>query len=296
MNTNSKNSRSEDRPEVVAAEDGVLAGAPAIELPPTLSKAMAAAEAVLGRFDQFHKVLVTTHAAIPGGLVSERELSAELGAAEVTGNGADQLRSRLRAVSTERESHARQRAAATSAVVALEPELSKARAEVATAEASFALSIAGQFLTRWRQTLAELAILKAEGEALAAALRTRIDLRLELVAPSGATPPVTLPPSVSMVTVVLDRLDGALARCGAIRQAKEADLRHYRLAANRGLVGQQVGVYRVLQKFLCSEDGLPFEPGTLIDRTLMTDGGLYRCQLARHVRLASLDTPAGAAA
>jgi hypothetical protein len=96
---------------------------------------------------------------------------------------------------------------------------------------------------------------------------------------------------VAAVADMLNRLDAAFGRCDAIRQAKETDSRHYRLAANRGLVGEQRGVYRVLQKLLCSEDGLPFEPGMLIDRTLMSDGGLYRCQLARHVRLASLDTP-----
>jgi hypothetical protein len=60
------------------------------------------------------------------------------------------------------------------------------------------------------------------------------------------------------------------------------------------MVAEQTGVFRVVQQFTCPTDGLTFEAGALIDRSLVGDGALHRLLTARHLRPVDMSNVAAA--
>jgi hypothetical protein len=257
-------------------------------LPPALREAQSEAEAVLEKFDRLSKVLMTTHTAIPEALAMERQLSAELGAGEITGGDVGALRSRLAEVTSGREAGARQRSAAAEGVLDLEAALAGARAQVGQAESTFAATIAGQFMERWRRAVDALAAMYSEGLALADALHVKVDLEsaLRRALPTGPAPTAaaaSLPPVVARVADVVQKLDAGIALCGGIRQAKEVESRAWSLAQVRRVPYENPGTYRALRPIHSPTDGLQFPAGTLVDASLLGHGFLGRLATARHI-------------
>jgi hypothetical protein len=104
-----------------------------------------------GVHDAFATVLVETGASIPASLATERELSSRLGQAEISGAGADELRSQLAGVKERRYGDVRRRQSATEGLLELEAELTKARQQVSEAKAAFASTVVLDFERRWAE-------------------------------------------------------------------------------------------------------------------------------------------------
>jgi hypothetical protein len=274
-------------------------------LPPALAAAVAEAEVVLGRYDRLSAALTETGRSIPGALAEERELSSKLGAAEIAGDGADVLRAQLTTVTEDRVSAARRRQSACEGLLQMDGELVKAREAMSRARSEFAASMVAEFHARWNQACRELAVLQAEAQELAAALRTqvtcpppytvsrsaateRVELRLMASAESVA---VSLPPALVTVGGTLDRMDSAAGMIAGLKQAVDLTEKHRALARIRiGLPGELLGTYEVVKPF--NYLGTEFRQGALINRDVLTDGCLYRFWLGRNLR--SLDGPARA--
>jgi hypothetical protein len=162
-----------------------------------------------------------------------------------------------------------------------------------------------EYHARWNQACRELAVLQAESQQLAAALRTQVTCappytvsrsaateRVELRLITSAEPvPVSLPPTLVTVGGTLDRLDSAAGLIAALKQAVDLSERHRALSRIRiGLPGELLGTYEVVKPFTYL--GTEFRQGALINRDVLTDGCLYRFWLGRDLR--SLDGPARA--
>ena len=87
----------------------------------------------------------------------------------------------------------------------------------------------------------------------------------------GDAPP--LDEEAQQLGEALDRVDGALSLCNAIRQSAVLEDRHSRLATSRSMgAGEYGGLYKVLAPFQCQVDGLEFLPGQLLDGSLISAG------------------------
>jgi hypothetical protein len=250
--------------------------------------------------------LAETGTSIPRLLREQRELRSQVGAAEVEGGDIQTLRGRLDGVSNALTGAARQRAAASDGLLAMAGDLRAARAVAAEALTKIAKAAVDDFGLRWARATQELGRLIAEAGALAAALRTPVstpapyipvlspDGTKMLVSYSGNLRPdvVSLAPEVAEITHRLDAIDGALALAGAIAQSRELDERHHALCRQRRTVARMDGLYEAVKNF--SYLGSEFARGMLIDRTVIPDGALYRCQVARELR--AVEDSASAAA
>jgi hypothetical protein len=290
MNLKTRNNRTDEKAEVTAADDTVLAAAP--DLPAALASALTEASAVLVQYDRLHGVLTATHASIPEALASERELTAKLGGAEIAGGDVGSLRSRLVATTSEREAAARQRSAAAEAVLGMEGELARVRAQVATAEATLASGILKEFWARWRAAVDALAAMYSEGLALADALHVRIDTASELrrlLAPAPSPAAAALPAAVAAAASAIQKLDAGITLCGGIRQSKEIESRAWSLSQVRRVPFEVTGTYRTLRSVHCMTDGQQFPAGSLVDASLLGHGFLGRLATARHIVPVELD-------
>jgi hypothetical protein len=263
---------------------------------------------ILERFDKLVAVMAETHQSIPAALAEERKLAAEAGAAAITGsaNGAP---AKLAAVIMRRESEVRRRSAAVQAILDAEPVLAGAAALVSQQQRELAAAIIREFSVRWQATCDALAALRAEASALGAALahpvltpapyaisRSVAHDRHELHPIARAEPfTVTLSPELIAIQTTADRLNKAIVLCSGIERCREWDARHFALAQQRGEPTQHRGVYVVQQAFRCPMDAQEFARGSLIDRSLLSDGFLSRLLAARTVRPVELSA-AGVAA
>jgi hypothetical protein len=277
---------------------GFATDEPASDLPPDLAEALIEADVVLSRHDKMFEVLRTTHQSIPEALKSERELGAQLGLAEVAGGGDTSiLRRKLTDMRGQRETDIRRRQSATQSLLDLEADLSAARERVNVARTAYASTVITEFNGRYSDALAVIARLQEEGRSLGMALRTFVHLPTVPTKPPAVPAPsfdqiiagfreVLRPPDgVERIGATLDRLDSSLALAGGIRQAGERDRTHARLAEVRvGMVAEQTGVFRAVQPFVCPSDGLRFEVGSLLDRSLIGPGALHRLLTARFLR------------
>jgi hypothetical protein len=276
-------------------------------LPPALAAAVSETDGVLARYDRLATALTATARSIPESLASERELSSKLGAAEIAGDGADVLRARLTTVTEDRVSAARRRQSASEGLLQMDGELAKARELMGRAQSEFAATMVAEFQTRWSRACRELAILQAESQQLAAALRTQVTCpppytvsrsaateRVEVRLITSAEPvPVSLPPAVATVSTTLDRLGAAAGLIAALKQAADLNERHHALARIRaGFQVEMGGLYEVVRGFHAL--GSDFAPGALVDRSILCDGMLHRYFLGRAIR--PLEGPAVAAA
>jgi hypothetical protein len=106
------------------------------------------------------------------------------------------------------------------------------------------------------------------------------------VAYSGHIRPdaVALPPEVAGISARLDQLDAAATLAAGIAQSVELTQRHYALCRQRRMPERMEGLFVVLRDFTYL--GTEFKRGQLVDRSVLPDGALYRCQLARELRAA----------
>jgi hypothetical protein len=186
-------------------------------------------------------------------------------------------------------------------------EVAKVRDAVGRAQAEFGAMVMQEFASRWEQACRTLAALRFEAQAISKVLGTSISCAPPYKAsinPVHGNPEVrpialaepmealTLPPALVKIGNVLDRLHSAAGLVGALAQSVQLNAQHHALARLRA--GQQiemVGMYEVAKPF--SILGSDFAVGTLIDRSVMSDGLLYRNWLARNIR--PLNQPGSAA-
>ena len=109
--------------------------------------------------------------------------------------------------------------------------------------------------------------------------------------PVRAEVAVTVDAAAVALGAKLDQLDGALTLVNAIRQSQTFDSHHHRIGLLRGASTEFSGTYRVIAAFRNLTDGLNFEPGALIDSTLVGPGMMHRLQTGRRlIQPASLES------
>jgi hypothetical protein len=255
----------------------------------------APADDAMARFEQLRSALAQTHTQIPEMLARERTIAHDLGLAEARGENADGLRQQLAATVADREAAARRRHSCVAGILLLETELRSMRVEVERQQQAYAREAVARFLERYRAAVAELQRLWSEGEALARTLRTNVPMAIPArvatsvvdgiarVAPvfdrNGAAPSVEA--EAAQLGLRLDRLDAALGRVAVIKRAKHFDEHHYHLARVRGVPHEFNDVYYVVAPFESLLDGLIFEVGTLVDKSLLGEGHLHRLTTGR---------------
>ena len=259
----------------------------------------------LVNFDQLHKVLTETHVTIPQLLNEERAVTRDLGLAESRADSGaiGDLRGRLDDVARQRQATVRKRVASVEGLLQLESALRADRAAVESERERIAGEVARAFGERWQRACQTLSDLRAEALVLGRALRMTVATpapyvpfmhpireRPELRPVAGPEPPpVALPAHLTTLVRRLDGLDEALARIGAVKQAKLLDSRHYDLCRVRGTPPEYPGVYLVTGAFDSLIDGMKFDVGELIDSSVVGPGTLARLAVARrYVRPADL--------
>jgi hypothetical protein len=262
-------------------------------LPPALSASLETANSALIEYDRLHQILADTHHAIPQALSEQRRLEAEAAAVEIAGGAQDGLAAKIASVIARRETDARRRHAALDAALALQAS----RETIARARQAHMGEVIENFQARWQVACRGLAELRAEAEELSKVLKARVEcpppyqivinrgydrpeLRLVVSAEGVA---VTLPPQLTLLMNTQDKLDEALNLCGSIKQARQWDKRHYHLAQQRGEQTECASVYKVREQFRNMTDGLDFQAGQLVDRTLVSDSLLGRLSTQRRI-------------
>jgi hypothetical protein len=250
----------------------------------------AAVTGVLVEFGRLREVLAMTHSEIPALLARERSIAHELGLGET-----ETLPQQLADITTARESAARRRASVLDAVLAMETSLQSERGTLERERQRLGVAALAQFRLRYESCVAALKACWEEGRALAVALRCEVPMALPVkvvtspvdsvaraqpILASDAVPP-TVDPALSALAAEIDQVDGALALCNAIRQSAELEKRHHRLAVDRGAAVEYGGLFRVLATFRCQTDGLEFQPGELLDGSLIGGGIAHRLQAGK---------------
>jgi hypothetical protein len=271
--------------------------------------AVTEAEGVLRQATGLADVLRETAGVISESLAAERRLASALGAAEIAAekDTAVQLARQLAATRERREGAVRRRRAASEGLVAMEGALQESRRGVDATRSTLAGGMVAELQARWARAVDELAAVYAEVQEVARVTYTRIDLpapyRVTTNLVSGvpglqftagaANPPAGLPPALTALSELITKLDVAAATAGGIRQAGEADVRHYRLAVERRVNGSTASVYTVVKpvSFL----GATFERGTLVDSSVINPGTLARYLMGHYVTEAGSQPPAAAA-
>ena len=253
------------------------------------------AEEALASYDRLAAALHSTSVEIPECLAEEAQISRDLGAREVAGGDAAQLRSKLAAIRERRETAVRKRAAASDGVTKLEGELLGARQDADAARGRLAGAAVRELQERWAAAVETLARLHGEALALQGALHAVVSLpapyravlnlqgvpTLQFTAP---VPAASLPVSMQSLTALIDRIDSAAALASAIRTSREADARHYRLSLERRAPAAMPAVYAALRPI--SHWGATFDAGDLIDASVVNTSTLYRLQVARCIAAA----------
>jgi hypothetical protein len=265
-------------------------------LPGPLTAALSAAEEALAKHDRLAAALAESGRSIPQALALENQLYSQLGAAEVAGDDVDRLRSELAGAQDARNAAQRKRSAVVDSLLELETDLRRAREAVEQSRAAYAPGVVADFNSRWAEGCRMLAVLQAEAAALGRALRVEVacpapyavamsvmgdrpTVRFSLPTESS---PVSLPPGLTAVAGVVDRLDAAAALGAALRQSAEIDQRHQALARlQNGLPALMTGCYRVTRAF--SHCGTTYPVGTLLDASLLSHGELYRFWKGRQI-------------
>jgi hypothetical protein len=260
-----------------------------------LPAAVPGAEGVLANYDKLAAALHEAGSAITTALAEESQVTRDLGAREVAGGDAAQLRNKLDAVRARREAAVRRRAAASDGLAKMEGELLDARRDADEARGRLAGAAVRELQERWAAAVETLARLHGEALALQGALHAVVSLpapyravlnlqgvpTLQFTAP---VPAASLPVSMQSLTALIDRIDSAAALASAIRTSREADARHYRLAQERRAPAEMPAVYAALRPI--SHWGATFDAGDLIDSSLINTSTLYRLQVARCIAAA----------
>ncbi len=271
--------------------------------PTTPITALPEAEAdVMARFSQLRTVLEATHTQIPQLLARERTIGRALGLAET-----EAVKEQLAGVVAERESAARRRAAAIGAILDLDAALQSERAGLERSRQQYATHALAQFRERYSACVADLQALWETGRALGLALRCEVSMPLpvklvESARDGGALRAVPIRADVAGVAddeaarlgAQLDQVDGALAAVAAIRQSPNLRPHHHRLGLLRGDgAPSPAACFASSITFRNLSDGLEFQPGQLIDESLIGSGMRHRLMTGqRHIEPVSLESAA----
>lgn len=255
-----------------------------------------AGDPAMAQFRRYQAALVDTGVRIPQLLQEQRSLRAELGQSEISGADVQEMKERLDAIAAGLESAGRQRGAASDGLLFLADGLREARAIAAQELAGVAQSTVGDFQVRWARAVAELSRLHAEAAMLSRALRTNVPTAPPYIASLSAdgtrmqvvfsghieTDAVHLPPQVAAITERIDQFDDAASLCAAVAQAREWDARYVAMQRTRsGSMPVMTGTYVVNKRF--THLGGEFQPGDLVDQSLMGAGVLHRRWQAREL-------------
>ncbi len=257
---------------------------------------------VMGEFSRLRTVLETTHSQIPQLLARERAVSHELGLTET-----EALRNQLADVTREREAAVRRRMSAVGALTELEGPLQAERLALEAQRQAYAAEAVRAFEARYAAAVSELQACWETGRALGMALRCEVRMPLPVTLRESPVDGVSraMPVRADVAGVVdaeaaklgakLDLVDGALAMVAAIRQSALFDQQSHRLGLLRNTAQPASGVYRVLQPFRNLVDGLEFQPGQLVDSSLIGSSMMSRLQVGRrHIEPVGLQTSAAA--
>ncbi len=253
------------------------------------NKATAPPEAgVMAQFAQLREILATTHSQIPQLLARQRDADRELGLTESA-----ELRKELAHLVTERENAARRRMAAVAAIAELEGPLQAERAAVEAERQRYAIEAVAAFQERYSAIVGALQELWEEGRALGMALRCVVEMPMPTrvvtspvdgiarAMPVCSDVAVPVDDEAARLGAKVDQVDGALALVAAIKQSHDLDSRGHRLGLLRGASSEFNGTYRVIAAFRNSVDGLSFEPGALVDSSLVGPGMMSRLMTGR---------------
>jgi hypothetical protein len=264
---------------------------------------------VMAEFDRLQLVLTQTHDHIPSLIQSELDLNQQLGLAEVRGEDGADLVSQLQQTKLGKESAVRRRAAAAEGILELEGRLHTEKKRLEGERQQIAAKVIEEFQARYQRKVEELQMLWSEGEALERALvckiQTPVPARLT-PAPGGGLPTLerirgnataAIDSQVAELAGRIDLVDRALARVLGIKQHKDIEQRHFRLATERRQPAQMLGTYRVMSPITSGIDGMEFRLGTLVDEHLLGPGNLTRLvQCVRYLRPVGVETKSPAAA
>ena len=248
----------------------------------------AAETSVMEPFDRLREVLTGTHAEIPSLLAHERRIAHELGLGE-----SEELHQQLDDVVQQRQAAVRRRSSAVDGIMTLEPALQAERAAVEAQRREYAVQAVEQFQRRYEAAVAQLQGLWEEGRILGEALKVQVPMPMPTtvsvsvvdgiprVAPITTNIQVVVDAEAVKLGGMIDQLDMALSLIGAIKQTGELEARHHRLSMSRGTANEHSGVFKVLMPFQCQTDGCEFQPGDLIDSTLIGGGMMHRLMTGR---------------
>jgi hypothetical protein len=253
-------------------------------LPAELEDAVTQAEQVLAERDHTFGVLQQSHVRIPELLAARTQAQAALGNAEISHGDTGNARKRLDAINVDLASQVRARMAAIDALVGMDSALVVARDGVDAARLDYAASIAAAFEDRYSQAIATLQALWLEGNRLAFALRVKIEMevprRIEGSEPAAAP---AIDSTAARIGSALDKLDNAIGFPRAFASmADRAEHLDRRGAAPNGF--DPAATFTVMKEFGCQLSGLKFEPGMLVNSSLVPASLLARLYSSRFLR------------
>ena len=297
------------RPQPAAANTGAL--------PKELNDALAAAESLLGERDRIYAVLVRTHTLIPELLARRADAQSKLAAAEVSGTDATSTHDERLRIEAERLTTVSRRQGAIQALLDGETGLTERRDVLVAEKDQYARKATEAFRVKYDAVIRAFQEVSAEGDALASALRFPVEMPLPVTVSGGRREtvsgigipecdpikvervpgtdlqPVTIDPVAQRVGTTLDRLGTAIDFANGLRASiRMQDQMRMRETA-RGW--NPAGTYIVLRPFMCHTDNLPFQPGVLIDSSLVGLVSLQRSLAGKSIRLIDGETRAEAA-
>jgi hypothetical protein len=251
-------------------------------LPTDLEQALDNGERVLTERDQTFSILARTHTRIPELLAERMRAQSDLGEAEIEGRDVTGARKRLDAVNVELAGQLRARMASTQSLIAQGQALGDARALLNAEREQYAASVINDFHARYSAALSALQELQREGDAIAAALGTAVDMPMPSRDHSGT--PVAVDASVQRIGEIMNRLDAACGFAEAMRNLQQREGRLERSTVAMPNVSPDT-LFTVIRSFNCPISGQEFAPGSLIDSTLIAPGMLQRLYRSRYLRI-----------
>jgi hypothetical protein len=241
-----------------------------------LDASLTAAEKLLRERGRLYKILADSHDLIPALLQAKVNAAAASAASEVfTSYDKDRVTSHLAAIEAELAATVRQRNGARDGLMAMEPALSAALAKVEDARTTYATGVIADFSRRYAVAVAAMQELWHEADALSKSLRLPVDAappvrliggttacfvaietaRLEKVLPESAAP-IAVDPLTTRIGIILDGLNEAV---------------NY----SKGLAATLTRE-KFLKPFRDAVDNLPYQPGVLLDASLLGPTSLQR--------------------
>jgi hypothetical protein len=241
-----------------------------------LEQALTQAEQVLAERDRHFESLKRTCQSIPALLARRQGYQAD---------ASDAAAGKIEAIQRQLAGQVRLRLASTDELLNMHAALETARQDLDSAREAYADQVVAEFTTRYNAAVAHLEQLGAEGAQLARSLRVPVDMPAAgvVVDPAPAAIPVPIDETAARIGSALDRLTEAVAFPKAFASiAERAATLERSGTAPAGFDAK--ATYTVAKAFTCSLTGVTFQPGMLIDSSLIPGpmlGRLYRSKYLR---------------